>query len=122
MIRIFFVFSAVLFMFCTSSCVHTVEKKSKIPPKKLLSKEEMVNLLVDLHLAEAQAGFYGNRGVKLDSLAIEIHAYVFEKYGINKENIDSNISFYGDSPQELYQMYELALEGLSRQQALLTKE
>ncbi len=62
-------------------------------PKGVLSDDKMVNLMVDLKLAETYA--QQHRGDPADSLSTKLAASVLESHGVSRADFDSTIAWYG---------------------------
>ncbi len=71
----------------------------------VLSPEKLEDVLVDLHLAEGLAlqnsADFRNTDEKLD-----LYNSVYEKYGIDKELLDSTLLYYSDDASVLSDVYE----------------
>ena len=91
--------------------------------KHLLDKEEMVKVLVDIHLANGMQGspeFYKISRV-YDS--VDVNSKIFEKYGIEKASFDSSIAYYIRKPEVLIRIYDEVIMRLSQiQDTLKTKK
>ena len=86
-------------------------------PDDVLSKQEMVELLVEIQLIEG-----GIIIRKLDEkiFAEEINAHyqiTFKKHGLTKKTFEYNMRYYTDHPAQLEAVYEEVINELSRQQA-----
>lgn len=83
-------------------------------PEGMLQPDEMVPLLVDLHLAD---GYLHNLKItqfqKKDS-AFFIYPDILAKYNVTRPMLDSTILFYGQYPKEFVKIYDKVLEELSR--------
>jgi hypothetical protein len=91
--------------------------------KYLLDKEEMVNVLVEIHLANALQGspeFYKISRV-YDS--IDLNSKIFNKYGIEKADFDSSIAYYTRRPEVLIHIYDEVIMRLNQiQDTIKTKK
>ena len=84
--------------------------------KYLLDKEELVNVLVDIHLANALQGspeFYKISRV-YDS--VDLNSVIFNKYGIEKAAFDSTMAYYTKKPEILIRIYDEVIMRLNQVQ------
>lgn len=83
-------------------------------PEGMLTPDEMVPLLVELHLAD---GYLHNmpstQYVKRDS-AFRYYPGILKRYDITRTELDSTVLFYGQYPDEFTKIYDRVLEELSR--------
>jgi hypothetical protein len=100
-VALFFLFS------CTSN-----EK-----PDNILPSEQMVDIMVDMHLAETAANL---KLVGVDSLSPsygQLYEGIFAKYGTTKSAFDSTLYHYSVRPEEMNVIYDEVLERLSEMDA-----
>ena len=100
-----------LFLFCLLSIVAC---KSKNAADKLIPQKELVDLLVDLHIADAIAlnhAINENFG-KLDS-AILYHT-VLEKHGYTKDQMEASIKYYSRDVEKMIGIYDDVFGELSK--------
>jgi hypothetical protein len=85
-----------------------------IRKKYLIDREIMVNVLVDIHLANALQGSpeYYNISRMYDS--IDINSRIFSKYGIEKASFDSTMAYYTKKPEILTKIYDEVIMRLTR--------
>lgn len=83
-------------------------------PEGIMQPDEMVSMLVDLHLAD---GYLHNLPItqynKRDS-AFNIYPGILKKYNITRPQLDSIFMFYGQYPNEFAKIYDQVLEELSK--------
>ena len=98
------------------------QKRLDKVPKGIIPKDKMVELLVDIHLAD---GIIAMR--KFDSRKHEYqiegyYKYLYEKHGYNREIIDSSIRFYSRYPAEYDIIYDEVFEKLSKIESEIESE
>lgn len=102
------------------SC-YTFKKPEK--PKHLLSKKEMVNIIMDLRLLASANGALQR---KFEEYGIYSEAYVYKKYKIDSVTFTQNnnyYAFYIDDYNEIYNKVKDSLEELKKDlDALVIKE
>ncbi len=99
-------------LFFFTSC----SKKSIDIPKNILTKTEMVPVLVDIHLAQAVVGI----NQRSDSLRYTLNDYsfsIFKLHHITREKYDSSLQFYTSHPELLEEIYAEVINELSKKQS-----
>ena len=81
----------------------------------ILKKEELVPVLVDIHLAQTVVGMNQVNDSSHYSVT-DYSAYIFKIHGIKKETYDSSLSFYTAHPELLDEIYQEVINELSRKQ------
>ncbi|TAL58612.1 MAG: DUF4296 domain-containing protein [Bacteroidetes bacterium] len=103
----------VLFLSILFSCG---EKEKQVPiPSNILPKKKMVQVITDVHIAEAEA----NLRTLPDSTSKETISFqkIFEKDSITKQQYEESLTFYIDHPVLLDSIYTQVLNELSKMQA-----
>ncbi len=80
-------------------------------PEGYLTQEEMIPIMVDIHLVE------GARSGKLvlgdtNDLS-DYYARIYQKYGISEKEFKESFYWYTQHPEELNKVYEASIEQLS---------
>ncbi len=85
------------------------------PNSKIIPRDKLVNLLVDLHLADAFASDYQlpQQLRTIDSL--NLYASVLSKYGTDKASFDSTMKWYAYHPKKLDALYDEVFGKLDKQ-------
>jgi hypothetical protein len=91
-------------------------KSSENIPANILSKEDMAEILVDVHLLEASI----NLNV-IPTLTTNVNEQtpvdIFKKNNITKKQYEESLNYYTEHPQVLAEVYDLVLISLSKMQA-----
>jgi len=105
-------FIIILVLFMVLGC--NADKKSS--KKYLLTKDQMVAVLVDIHLAFAiqMIPEYHDLLKLYDS--INVHSGIFIKHHIDKAAFDSTFSYYSRNPENLIDIYDEVIMRLSKMQ------
>ena len=109
----------IIFCFCISGILiffSGCSKKSADIPKNILTKEELVPVLVDIHLAQAYTGM----NQLTDSSRVTMYdyaAYIFNAHHITKQKYDSAMAFYTFHPDLLNEIYQDVINELSKKQS-----
>ena len=100
-----------------SSCYQAIPVETP-----LLSEEELVPVLKDIHLAEAMLTEVMNKQDK-DSLARLYYAQIFALHKVDTAQFDQTMNAYMANPPALDSLYEAVIEALSdEKKAALSKE
>lgn len=86
------------------------------PQKDVLEKEELVPLLVDLHLLNAIESSVEYRKIAMDVDSIDSYSYIFEKHGTTKAEFDSSLAWYSRHPKLFTEIYDEVIMNLTRLQ------
>ena len=92
------------------------------PPKHIMNEQDMINYLIDLHIAEAAVQ---NLRLKVDSAGIVFAAK--EKHLLKEHNVTDSIfinsyNYYLDHPLKLEDIYAAVVDSISLKQSLLKEE
>jgi len=99
-------FALLLAMF---SCVSEGYKKV---PENLISEEKFVDLMVEMHLIEANINQRFVKLVDSTDTSFGYYRYLFDKYEVKKVDFDSTFNYYSRNPQKLDEVYDKVQERL----------
>lgn len=105
--KYFIILFLILFAF-SFSCKNEEKKKGIIEPSK------MVEVMTDVHLAEALLKDKKNNGIKTDSFANIYYSGIFIKHKITRKQLDENLSYYASKPLELGKIYDSIIAKISK--------
>lgn len=108
---LFFLLSTIFFS-CTNK-----SKSAKKTDFKSLTKSEMVKILVDIHIAEAAAGYRDLKGYDRGVYSCYYYNSVFKKYNLSKDEFQKNIDYYAINTSELDLIYKDVITELSKKQS-----
>lgn len=91
-----------------SSC-YKYNKPEK--PNNLISKDKMVNILIDLRVLNA---ITGSDKKKLDSVHIKNEAYVYMKYSIDSTQFANSNAYYTSDVSEYESIYSKVKDSLNK--------
>lgn len=88
-------------------------------PKGILGSEKMVDILIDIHLAEA-----GVQDMRLDRDSATVffaaqEKYIFKKHNVTDSDFLRSYNFYIEHPAQLEDIYSAVIDTLSLRQVLL---
>ncbi|MBP1839300.1 DUF4296 domain-containing protein [Formosa algae] len=96
----------VLVVLIMVSC-HQVSKPEK--PKNLISKDKMLNIIIDMSLLSATRGFDKKN---LDSNGITLQSYIYDKYNIDSLQFAESNEYYTFNLDDYEAIYEKADDSL----------
>ena len=98
------------------SCKNSHKNKYLIPEKTL------INLLTDIHLADATT--FVARELQSTSVydTLSYSLYIFDKYNVTRQQFDSTLSYYSANPATLEKIYEKVVNNLSRIEGEITEQ
>jgi hypothetical protein len=88
-------------------------------PGDIISKDSMVFILMDVHIAEA-----GVKSLSADSLMINTKTYyefIYKKHQITEEQFQKSMRFYTYQPELLQEIYVKMTEEMSKKEAEVNK-
>jgi hypothetical protein len=102
-----------LSFFMTSTIVSCSGDASE-KPDQVLDEKEMVDVLVDVHLAEAVLTRIRGKGENVEELTDAYYQKVFEKHEINKKIFDTSMYYYQQNLGEMDEIYEQVITELNK--------
>ena len=98
-------------------------KKEEKIPENILPKEKMIQVMVDVHLAEA---VIQSRNLNLNdstkTIAAGYYKNLFEKNKINEQQFRESFLFYSHHLDLMNKIYEDVINELSKKQPVITKQ
>ncbi len=109
--NIYLCFCLISIILFSTSC----SKKSVEIPKDVLSKEQLIPVLVDIHLAQSAMGINQLTDTSRFSMN-DYSAYIFTTHHITKKQYDKSMGFYTLHPELLDGIYQEVINELSKKQ------
>lgn len=84
--------------------------------KEIIKKEKFINVLVDIHLADA---VLSQEGLELLNDTLKVDLYyddILKKHNISANQLKQTIAYYTNKPSEYNKVYEQVLEIISQQE------
>ena len=85
------------------------------PPELLVSEEELVPILADVHIAEAAMQHL--RGELKDSMADVYYQELYEIHNVSKEDFDQTMELLREDPVRMERIYNNVIELISEIEA-----
>jgi len=97
--------------------------QQKETPQNILSENSFINLLKDIHLAEAKFELHKTKGMKNAKNELANHYItIYEAHEITVDDFDKTLKYYALRPEELEKIYTLVLEQLTDDRANLNQQ
>jgi len=87
-------------------------------PAHLLTEQEMIGMLVDVHIAEAKIRELGVPRDSSRKLFRRIERDLFKKYQVNDSIYVASFQFYLNTPDRMVEIYSAVVDSLSLRQKL----
>ena len=95
-------------------------KKERVP-EGILTKDQMVNVLAELYIAEQKISTLGIKRDSLNQIFSAMKGRVFEQTGMQESVFDTSLDYYVDHPKSLEEIYTVLIDSLNlREQRLLS--
>ena len=104
-----------IFFILAFSCTET--RKNKIPDD-VISKTDLVPILIDIHIAEASVSFSGLNKDSFDYYISNYYFSIFTKYDLSKEKFQRSMDFYLDHPNIFQEVYEVVNDSIQNLQVI----
>lgn len=83
-------------------------------PENLIPEEKLIEMMVDVHLAEAAYNTRRNRDtLLLNSSSADFYYSVLHKHGIADSIFEKSLVFYGSQPRRFEKMYRKVMNQLT---------
>lgn len=115
MIRFFLL---ILIVSSLLSCYH--ENMEIVPvPEKLLTKDQMIDILTDLQLSEGILTFKRIERQPVANYGESLYTKVIDEHQLTREQLQENIDYYNSDPKLMEKIYEEVLARLNKKQSEL---
>jgi hypothetical protein len=91
------------------ACENSVFKK----PKHLVNEKQMIDMLVDIHLAEATFNRMRNDSTVRNSSSVNFYYSVLAKYEVADSVFEKSFVYYASNPKNFEKMYREVMNKLS---------
>lgn len=88
----------------------------------IISPDKMVELLVQIHIADGVSFVSPDLQSSAVYDSMVYSTFVFDKFGISREQFDSSMAYYSRKPTQLEKIYDKVVSKLSLMEVELTKE
>ncbi|MCD4788648.1 MAG: DUF4296 domain-containing protein [Bacteroidales bacterium] len=110
---VFIISLTFLLFFSLASCTERVEDKIK-PPDDLITREEMVDIIVDMHIFDAVMASEQKKGGKeVQNQKYYLYNSIMEKHNITRERFDESFKYYQHDFEVMDDIYADVITKLS---------
>ena len=89
----------------------------------ILSENEFVVILKDIHLAEANFELQKNKGLeKAKNELSNSYTSIYKKHNVSEEKFKETLNFYAQNPEMLEKIYTDVLEQLTKGRSVLDQQ
>lgn len=100
-------------MLLLASCA---DKSKAFTPERLLDEQEMVAIMTDVQILEADINRRKADGKRIDGMAESYYSQLFEHYGITDSIFNQNLRYYTERPEVLERIMDSVTQRLVREQ------
>ncbi|WP_167617557.1 DUF4296 domain-containing protein [Maribellus sediminis] len=105
-----------ILLFALVFAVVACDKPIMPKPKHLINEKQMIDMLVDVHLAEATYNKYRYDSVMQDNSSANFYASVLDKYAVSDSLFEQSYVYYASLPKKFEKMYRKVMSKLSEQE------
>ena len=91
-------------------------KKNVVIPPDVIPVKQMIEVLTDVHLAEAAKDVAMPTDTSKHTIDV-YYTFIFKKYNLTKEKFQKSLNFYKSNPELMEEMYAEVINRLSELQA-----
>ena len=97
--------------------------QQKETPQDILSENIFINLLKDIHLAEAKFELHKTKGMENAKNELA-HNYstIYKTHEITPDDFDKTLDYYAQHPEKLEKIYTRVLEQLTKDRTILDQQ
>jgi len=89
-------------------------------PEGILAEKELVSILKEVHLAEANFELLRKNKKELaQNTLLSSYQEIYSKYNIDKNEFQQTIEYYSNYPEKLEGIYSKVLEGMIKERSML---
>ncbi len=97
--------------------VSCADKSKAFMPERLLTEQEMIAVMTDVQILEADMNRRKADGKRIDGMAESYYTQLFEHYGITDSIFNQNLRYYTERPATLERIMDSVTQRLTRDQA-----
>ena len=89
----------------------------------ILPEKELVSILKEVHLAEANFELLKTNGKELaQNTLLNNYQEIYSKYNIDKNEFQQTLEYYSNYPEKLERIYSKVLEGITEERSTLNQQ
>jgi hypothetical protein len=91
-------------------------------PEGILTKDKMVPMLVDQHLAETIFAQRITFGLKSENTLNDLYLSILKKYGVDRKVFEESVFYYSKHPKQYKEIYDEVLNRLNAMEVKVKQE
>lgn len=106
------------FIICTCLLLLTscADKSKAFKPERILTEQEMIAMMTDVQILEADMNRRKTDGKRIDGMAESYYGQLFEHYGINDSIFKQNLRYYTERPATMEKIMDSVTQRLAKEQ------
>ncbi|MFD1550909.1 hypothetical protein DNU06_05095 [Putridiphycobacter roseus] len=88
-------------------------KNTELPPADLIEKDLLIETIIDLEIMEAYYEQVHKRPKVYRKTLDSASNQILREKGLDKNQMESTLAYYSNTPDSLYQLYEAALDTIN---------
>ena len=100
-------------MLLLASCA---DKSKAFQPERILTEQEMMDVMTDVQILEADMNRRKADGKRIDGMAESYYDQLFEHYGITDSIFKQNLRYYTERPATLEMIMDSVTQRLTKEQ------
>lgn len=100
---------------CLLLLASCADKSNAFKPERLLTEQEMIAVMTDVQILEADMNRRKTDGKRIDGMAESYYSQLFEHYGITDSIFKQNIRYYTERPEVLERIMDSVTLRLTRE-------
>jgi len=101
---------AIVLLFLLAACGN---KSKTIMPSRLLTEQEMIAIMYDVQILEADMNYRKSNGKMIGDMPKEYYQQLFEHYGITDSIFDENMRYYTRDPATMERIMDSVTQRLT---------
>ena len=101
---------AIVLLFLLAACGN---KSKTIMPSRLLTEQEMIAIMYDVQILEADMNYRISNGKMIGDMPKEYYQQLFEHYGITDSIFDENMRYYTRDPATMERIMDSVTQRLT---------
>ena len=86
-------------------------------PSRLLTEQEMIDIMYDVQILEADMNYRKSNGKMIGDMPREYYQQLFEHYGITDSIFNQNMRYYTHDPAIMERIMDSVMERLTKEQS-----
>ena len=92
------------------------DKSKAFQPERILTEQEMMDVMTDVQILEADMNRRKADGKRIDGMAESYYDQLFEHYGITDSIFKQNLRYYTERPATLEMIMDSVTQRLTKEQ------